>query len=478
MSSFGARRKARVIKVDEDEGDASPVAVTGSNGQPDGMSSTATRRPLLIATSKANRSSADAPKPTPAAKFGKKPFRQSGLRKAINISEEPNPDDPPSGDDDGPVVVRATATKKKRAAPSSRLSFGPGQDASDAPKKPTIASATVRKPSASQRLPLRRFNDDDDDDRPRYSKEYLAELQSSTPNTPQNAPTSEGDPMELDPSELEGALIVESDGPSAEPLVKPTTVLSATEIAERKQRRARLAQEQDFISMEDDNDDDDFTSRKKKAEPESRLVREDEDLGEGFDDFVEDGGLSLGKRAEREANVRRRREMAEQIQMAEGNSDDESDDSDAERRAAFEAAQSRSGMDGLAKPAASRPHDAAMQVPAKITPLPDLDGCLERLRTTLQAMEATLQSKQGRVNELRVEREAIVTREKEVQGLLDEAGIKYKAALGGRGGALTAGDGGQSPVVQMQNAGMSELAVDRGLESFGTTPNRRPEGEE
>jgi hypothetical protein len=283
--------------------------------------------------------------------------------------------------------------------------------------------------------------------------------------------------MELDPSELEGALIVESDVPSIAPQVEPTTVLSATEIAERKQRRARLAQEQDFISLDDGNDDDDFTSRK-KTEPESRLVREDEDLGEGFDDFVEDGGLSLGRKAEREANVRRRREMAEQIQMAEGNSDDESDDSDAERRAAFEAAQSRSGMDGLAKPAVARPHDASMQVPAKITPLPDLDSCIERLRTTLQGMEASLQSKQARVNELRAEREAIVAREAEVQGLLNEAGNKYKAAVGGRAALLPSVDGNQSPAVQIQNAGMSELAVDRGLESFGTTPNRRPDMEE
>ncbi|KAH6695112.1 nineteen complex-related protein 2-domain-containing protein [Plectosphaerella plurivora] len=451
MSSFGARRKARVIKVDDDEENVSKSAVSANQDTEDNASK-------------------------PAAKFGKKPFRQSGLRKSININEDPAPD-AGSGGEDGPVVVRpsAIASKKKRA-PATRLSFGPGQDAVDTPKKPLAASAAARKPPTSQRLPLRRFNDDEED-RPRYNKEYLAELQSSTPNTPMDAPTSEGDPMELDPSELEGALIVESDVPTITPQVEPTTVLSATQIAERKQRRARLAQEQDFISLDDGNDDDDYTSRK-KAEPESRLVREDEDLGEGFDDFVEDGGLSLGRKAEREANVRRRREMAEQIQMAEGNSDDESDDSDAERRAAFEAAQSRSGMDGLAKPASARPHDASMQVPAKITPLPDLDGCLERLRTTLQAMETSLQSKQGRVDELKAEREAIVAREMEVQGLLNEAGNKYKAAVGGRGGLLPSVDGNQSPAVQIQNAGMSELAVDRGLESFGTTPNRKLDMEE
>lgn len=495
MSSFGGRRKARVIKVDDDEPTGSAQSAPGAtDGLSNGMSHLRMRRAMLIPMAKANSPSTDAS----AVKFTKKPFRQSGLRKSVNFNEEDDGDGPTTtpaarppvadDEDEGPVVVRPNigraGSKQKKRGSSSRLSFGPRPATDDddesvlaTPRKPTlgaqaIENSALKKATPTQRLPLRRFNDDEDD-RPRYSKEYLAELQSSTPNTPQDlSRTKDHDEMELDESELEGAMIVndgEYSAAQAEPPAQ-TNILSATQIAERKQRRARLAHEQqDFISLDGDDH-----GGARKTEPDSRLVPEDEDLGEGFDDFVEDGGLSLGNKAEREAKARRRREMAEQIQIAEGNSDDESEDSDAERRVAFEAAQSRSGMDGLSRPEV-RAQDAALQVPAKITPLPELEGCLQRLRATLSGMETTLQGKQNRIDALKTEREAIVAREVEVQGLLDEAGKKYTAAMGGGANAVPALEPGQSPARQIQNAGMSELAVSRGLESFGTTPNQRPD---
>lgn len=512
MSAFASKRKARVIKVDDDQQPESPSAAPTSSQErvKDGTFTEPPQRPFANSADKANEIPEDGLAPSAApVKFTKKPFRQSGLRKSTNVSEDgsdlgtstatsegraapakataANQDD----EDEGPVVVRPTigrsgSMKQKKRASSSRLSFGPGQDADDAstgtistPKKTTLGqqaleNSAVKKSSAlsqSQRLPLRRFNDDDDD-RPKYSKEYLEELQSSTPNTPQNPSAGrsrdDDDEMSLDESELEGAMIV-NEGDYGPPPPKTTNILSNTEIQERKQRRARLAQEeQDFISLDDTDD-----PNKKKQESDTRLVPEDEDLGEGFDDFVEDGTLSLGKRAEREARARRRKEMAEQIQVAEGNSEDESDESDAERRAAFEAAQTRSGMDGLSKAEEDQNHhEAALQVPSKITPLPELEGCLEKLRTTIRGMEDELRGKRGRLEELTAERQAIVMREEEVQGLLDDAGRKYASAVGGD--AAAAVEAGQSPAQQIKNAGMSELAVERGLESFGT-PTQRPD---
>ncbi|KAM0282406.1 hypothetical protein ACHAQH_003087 [Verticillium albo-atrum] len=474
MSSFASKRKARVIKVDDDD-----EAAPGSGP------ATAEQQPV----------SDEAPTP----KFTRKPLRQSGLRKSINVNQfddvdgaSATPGKAPSrhddDDDDGPVVIRPTigragSTKQKKRASTSRLSFGPGQDANTAalstPKKSSLSqqaaeNSAVKKPGFTHRLPMRRF-DEDVEDRPRYSKEFLEELQSSTPNTPQPISSLRGtsdDGMDLDPSELEGALIVNDGEYSGAPLPQQTNILSNTEVQERKQRRARLAQEEDFISLDDDGD----SRTKTKDSENTRLVREDEDLGEGFDDFVEDGGLSLGKKAEREEKVRRRREMAEQIQMAEGNSEESSDESDAERRAAFEAAQTRSGMDGLSKPEKKDPAEALLQVPPKITPLPELGVCLEKLNLSLQGMEGALREKQTALDRLRAEREAILTREGEVQALLDEAGKKYTSILGGSAPKLEVG---QSPARQIQSAGMSELAVERGLESFGTTPNQRPDvGEE
>ncbi|KAL0935710.1 uncharacterized protein CTRU02_210301 [Colletotrichum truncatum] len=476
MSSFTPKRKARVIKVHDDEEDDAPAASpTGQEPVKDDGA------PIAV-------------------KFTRKPFRQSGLRKSINVNEfngsnggaatgdagitkGPAQED---DEDDGPVVIRPTVSrssslKQKKRKSTSRLSFGGAQGDGDdgakseytTPKKSTLGYQALENSALKNRLPMRSFRDEEED-RPKYSKEYLDELQNSTPNTPQNISSQQiqdEDGMDLDASELEGALIVNPDEFSSRP--HQTNILTETEIQERKQRRARLAQEQqadDFISFDDDEGG--ASLRKKKDD--TRLVPEDEDLGEGFDDFVEDGGLSLGRKAEREEKLRRRREMAEQIKMAEGDSGDESDASEAERRAAFEAAQTRSGLDGLQKPERN-PTEQLLQVPPKITPLPSLSECLSRLQTTMRAMELDLADKKKRVEELRQEKESILTRKDEVQQLLNEAGQKYTAAIGHESAAESAT---QSPARQITSAGASELRVERGLESLGTTPNERPDPED
>jgi hypothetical protein len=138
--------------------------------------------------------------------------------------------------------------------------------------------------------------------------------------------------MDLDPSELEGALIVPSQdlaplSPSAQALTTRDTrpvgahILSETEIRERKKRRARLAHEADYISLDDGGSESDSERNRvtKPKKSESRLIAEDEDLGEGYDEFVSDGGLALGRRAERDAARRHRQEMAELIHAAEDN---------------------------------------------------------------------------------------------------------------------------------------------------------------
>ncbi|KAK1964602.1 hypothetical protein LY78DRAFT_582165 [Colletotrichum sublineola] len=475
MSAFTPKRKAKVIKVlDDDEDDTGNASPIGQEPVKDDAA------PVAV-------------------KFTRKPIRQSGLRRSINVNElddsnggvaigdSAKPKAVPTQDDDeddGPVVIRpavsrSSSLRQKKRKSTSRLSFGGAGTEGDGddvpkteyttPKKSTLGHQAFENSALKNRLLMRSFRDEDED-RPKYSKEYLSELQNSTPNTPQSLTTlrmQDEDGMDLDDSELEGALIVNEDEFASRP--HQTTILTEAEIQERKQRRARLAHEQqddDFISFDDDGDGD-MSLRKKKND--TRLVREDEDLGEGFDDFVEDGGLSLGKKAEREEKVRRRREMAEQIQMAEGGSDDESDASEAERRAAFEAAQTRSGMDGLQKPERN-PAEHLLQVPPKITPLPSLTDCLSRLQTTMRAMELDLAEKKKRVEALRREKDGIMTRKDEVQQLLNEAGKKYTAAIGNGASAESTT---QSPDKQITNAGASELRVERGLESLGTTPNER-----
>jgi hypothetical protein len=385
----------------------------------------------------------------------------------------------------GPVVIKpalsrsGSTTQKKRA---SRLSFGLGDDGQGGADEENAAVTTPKKlplgqrvlensafKKLSQRLPVRTM---DDDDRPRYSKEYLEELQSSTPNTPSNNSfrAENGEDMELDPSELADAVIVNSNelGEFGAVALNETKVLSETEIRERKERRARLAHADDFISLDDGEGDGSDIFRKKKKD--SRLIREDEDLGEGFDEFVEDGGLSLGKKAERADKRRRRQQMADMILQAEGNPENESDESDAERRAAYEAAQTRAGMDGLKRPEVSQEAEE-LQVPPKITPLPNLTECLQRLQESLGALQVDLASKRRQVEGLKAEEEDILKREAEVQQLLNETGAKFQAAMSGSSSSGVGGGSGiasatQSPARALQ--GVNEFAAERGLESFGT----------
>ncbi|KAL2106785.1 hypothetical protein VUR80DRAFT_6220 [Thermomyces stellatus] len=309
----------------------------------------------------------------------------------------------------------------------------------------------------------------EDDDRPRYSKEYLDELQNSTPNTPRppshsDVPPEAEDEMSLDASELEGAVIVEdpSSAPAAPSSTSAPRILTASEIQEKKDRRARRAHE-DFISLSDEDEEDASARRKKKDD--GRLARDDENIYEGFEEFVEDGDVALGRRAEREARRRKRAEMASLIAEAEGNSDEESDESEAERRAAFEAAQSRAGMDGLKRPT----RDPGEPAPKpRLTPLPTMAECLRSLQETLAAKKAELEARSRKVAELRVEREEIRNREAEVQRLVDEAGEKYKAAVAGAGGNVGALESAESPAVRVPANGSAEFAAERGLESFGT----------
>lgn len=389
-----------------------------------------------------------------------------------------------------PTIGRSNSLIKKKKLTSSRLSFGPGEiisgDAAEAledaeafkPKKSALSRRdtegnAIRKNISYQSLPMR--TTDDDDERPTYSKDYLNELKSSTPTMPKDlvalhakAEDEEG----LDAVELEGAMVVDAE----EKLVSPAFIPSEAEIREKKERRARMAHEKDFISFNDDDgrhrQELSLLPRKKKEE--SRLVREDEDVGEGFDEFVDDGRISLGKKQEREARKRRKKEMADMINQAEGSSDEGSDESEAERRAAYETAQTRAGMDGLHKNEENMNVSAA-QMPSKITPLPALSECLDRLQMTLSVMEQELAKRHQQMEASKQEKNDIARREIEVQELLKQAGARYAALREDTNGAAA------DPATmagQANNGFAVPMIVDRGLESFGNTPIIRPNVED
>lgn len=293
------------------------------------------------------------------------------------------------------------------------------------PKKSNLSRQAVEKNAlrkalvssiSSEHLPIRQS-----DDRPSYSIDHLNELKSLTPSTPKdlkslsNTENVAGKTLDL-ASKFGSSLAVYQD----------SAIPTDAEIKEKKERRARLAKEE-YIRLSDDDNDNGISLLPRKQNSDTRLVRDDEDIAEGFDEFVEDGQIAVGRKAEREQKRRHKAEIQDLINEAEGSSEDDFDDSEAERRAAYEVAQTRSGMDGLQKgsQAASR-YPPRPRTPPKITPLPNLNACRERLRDVLSGIQHARTQKVRRMEELQREKADIAAREVEIQELLREAGERYE----------------------------------------------------
>lgn len=294
---------------------------------------------------------------------------------------------------------------------------------------------------------------DRDEDRPSYSRDYLNELRHSTPSTPRDLSTytSEEDESSqvVDLASKFGATYEDANN---------SLIPTEAEIREKKERRARLAKEKDFISL-DDNDDDggarymQLTTHKKSQE--TRLVRDDEDLAEGFDDYVEDSGrVALGKKAKAFQRKKERDAVRDMIADAEDASDE--NDSEAERNLAYETAQTRNAMDGLGL-GADR-DDGQVRAPTIITPIPRLSAVLERLRSNISSLEVKRAKLAKQMADLQQEKTQIAVREIEIQKLLTEAGEKYEKLR-----AEPCMEG-----ADVSTAG-AHVKPQRGLESLGNT---------
>ncbi|KAJ5719850.1 hypothetical protein N7493_006728 [Penicillium malachiteum] len=364
-----------------------------------------------------------------------------------------------------PVVKRPTKSKPKSKL---RMSFNPGgtsmADEEEEPSEVVIpkrhglgrkamernASQRNILPSGAAEQLSARFGHDLD--RPSYSSDYLRELKDSTPSTPKS---TDDESKAVDVAAKFGEVMVVS---------APSAIPSEAEIREKKARRARLAlehgsksTEEDFISLDtgalSDDDWDAIARGEKSAEDEkdTRLIRDDEDFAEGFDEYVEDGKISLGNQAEREQKRKQRDAMRELIENAEGPSDEE--DSDVEEKAAYEAKQTKAAIghksDGIERP----------RTPPKMTSLPRLSNSLERLRMSLAAMETSKTQMIVRMEDLRKEKADIAVREVEIQTLIKEAGDNYERLKK---------EAGVDPSAK-EDATAGALEKSRGLESIGAS---------
>ncbi|KAI9723192.1 MAG: hypothetical protein M1828_004295 [Chrysothrix sp. TS-e1954] len=383
-----------------------------------------------------------------------------------------------------------------------------------------------------------------------YTAEALSDLKNTTPRAPARATShiaasdSDHDEPPTPNADVDITSKFGTSTPTPVPKKQPSSALiptddpsripSAAEIAEKKARRNRLRLEQsaldpqeDYISLHSSSktakpirrasdassvssassDDgrrkngaskgsliipaEELELADKYGRQESRLQHEDEDIAEGFDDFVEDSGrVTLNKRGRREQDAQRKRDMAETIRRAErmgsdssssgGADDSESEDEGAKeekaRIAAYEAAQTKAGTystrhTGSGTHNRQREQEAyerlrqRIEMPTKLPPIPTPGDVQARFKNLLLEKETGVKSSEEHLAALRREREELRTEEERVKGLLDEAAARFEKVR-----AELPQDAQAKPDGDLSAQG-------RGLESLGGLSAQPPEPE-
>lgn len=336
------------------------------------------------------------------------------------------------------------------------------------PKRSNLTKIAVQRNASKQRssfLPSD-LPSDSDNNKPSYSAADLQALKNSTPSTPQQVQSAGASDVESVSATTQALDLNSKFGSSLSRYQQqqqlPSAIPSATEISEKKARRARLAAEaqaDEFISLDPDepgfDEDEDgnvatdesgrliLRPKDKYGLAESRLVREDEDVLEGFDEFTGETGARIHMDESTRGGERQRRkeEMAAQIAAAEAEEDsEEGDESERERNMAFEAAQTRHGNYSTAR----EEEDAANarpKTPPKIAPLPSLDGVIARLRAQFAGMQTARIEKVGEMAALEREKIRIGEEEVRIQKALKETGEKFEALRREKGIVSTTASG-------------------------------------
>ncbi|OCT51421.1 hypothetical protein CLCR_08516 [Cladophialophora carrionii] len=437
----------------------------------------------------------------------------SSRRKPKRIARDESEDQADDGEEDtGPVVRRPNASAP-RTKSKLRVSFNPTEDDGSGTGRETGTGAStptetaLPRPTKPSRIDLaqdiisRRERDQESPDRSRtlYNKAYLDELRNSTPSTPRDISSPQATPSTdlIQPSShLE--LDLESKFGKSVLSTASSHIPSAAEIKEKKDRRARLAKEQaanaylghthgggsagdDFISLEDYDSDGEFRPHRMQVGPsisqarekDTRLVHEDEDIAEGFDEYVEDPGrVTLSKRGLKEQSRQEREAIRNMIDQAEGSASEASDndntdasDSDYERRKEYELAQTHHGMDGLRWHSSRTAQLSRPQQPRETTPVPKLSVGLSRLKDMLSALEFEKARIVKRKADIERERADIKASQEHIQRSLEEAGQELERVKREHADRVNGTNGEVNGHGLDANAAGTER--ERGLESFG-----------
>ncbi|KAF7422674.1 hypothetical protein PC9H_010830 [Pleurotus ostreatus] len=325
---------------------------------------------------------------------------------------------PTAGDEEAEKGTESPSTLvaklKRRVKPKSRLSFGAADEEGDG------EVFQVKKSSLSQKLILGRNAAPSStlaqttlaSRGPVYDSAYLSELKASTPSTRPRLAVDDGD-VSMDVGETSISNVQTVDIFESE-----TTIPAEATIKNAKEKRERLrgtGAGDDFISLS-------VTRRVEDQgpHPESRLVREEDELGEGDDEFAEytsaQERIALGKKSRKVEASKRRDAMKEMIADAE-----EEDDETME----WEQEQLRRGGN-QAQEASNTPVKrvyVAATIPT-VTPIPSLGPALSRLAASLSQLTVSHASNTSSLNAIAKERSEVDEREIELRDMVDKAELK------------------------------------------------------
>ncbi|KAH7927764.1 hypothetical protein BV22DRAFT_1006330 [Leucogyrophana mollusca] len=344
-------------------------------------------------------------------------------------AREPSPDhsavaDPPrDGPEESPITLASKLKNKvKRTKPKSRLSFG-GDDEGGGDgevfqvKKSNLSRKLALGTHPANALPTtldQASISSRSNGAPVYDQAYLSELKANTPSArrPPGNDLYDGDiSMDL------GDVTAETNDVSVE---NESMIPSESSISAAKQRRERMrtsGPDEDFISLS--------VSRRgdlpQGPHPESRLMREEDELGEGEDEYAEftsaQERIALGKKSRKLEAAKRKDAMQEMIADAE-----EQDDETIE----WEMEQLRRGGHAVASSLDKAPAKEvykATPIPMSTT-IPTLGPAIDRLTQTLTSLTTSHAKNTSAGASLAEERDQLDAREAQLRGLIDKAESK------------------------------------------------------
>ncbi|KAJ6584175.1 nineteen complex-related protein 2-domain-containing protein [Mycena vulgaris] len=356
-------------------------------------------------------------------------FFKRKVKPARARQSSPEPESNDTANESPSTLASRLKNKAKRAKPKSRLSFG-----ADEEEEGGGEVFKVKKSNLSQRLSLGTHpssNVPSNLDQasasphrgPTYDKAYLNQLKASTPSS--RAPLPSGDPYDADMSIDVGDMSVDISMQgieSSDVFDSGTFIPSESSIKVAKERRERLrntgvSAEDDFISLS-------VVKRPDESQgphPESRLMREEDELGEGDDEFAEytsaQERIALGTKSRKVEASKRRDAMKEMLADAE-ETDEETEEWEQEqiRRGAQASidASPASKVKEIYKPAPIPPS----------TPLPSLGPALTRLTQQLTQLTTSHASNTTALSNIAQERAEVDDREKEMRQMVERAEAK------------------------------------------------------